>query len=50
MEKINRNNFMDKIIFLIRARILDEIDIEENKDIMVKKISKICNDILSKEK
>ncbi len=49
MEKINRNKFMDKITYLIRAKIYDTIKFEEEKDKMIEKIRKICNEILDKE-
>jgi len=47
--KVNRNNLMDKITYLIRDKIIDEIKFEDEKDIMIEKIKKICNEILEKE-
>lgn len=50
MELINRNKFLDKITYLIRAKILDEIKLNEDKFKMIDGIKNICNEILEKEK
>ena len=47
--KINRNKLMDKITYLFRAKMYDEIESEEEKDKMIEKMKKICNEILEKE-
>jgi hypothetical protein len=50
MGLINRNKLMDKITYLIRAKIYDEIKFEEEQIEMIEKIRQICNEILDNEK
>jgi len=50
MEQINRNKFMDKITYLIRAKMFDDIKFEEDKQLMIEKMKKICNEILDNQK
>ncbi len=50
MEKINRNKFMDKITFLLRAEMYEKIELYEDKDKIIEKTKEIFSKILTEEK
>lgn len=47
---MNRNNYIDKIIFLVRAKMLTSIPLELDKDKMLNKMEKICKQVFEAER